>query len=183
MVRWPTIAAGSTLKAHLSQIERIDKHVDDANGLLSSMKSSRHSGNESPLPTIRLLNEAPHRILPEHHGGSAKAVAFSHSQGHSRAVRTDDHGFRSTPMSGHSQYRRPCFKGARLGEVPDFCDAIALHVRKSPKSRRYLSSAQGQIQRQNQLESGQLPRSPPEVKWIDCTETASNLTQTVAIRL
>jgi hypothetical protein len=49
-------------------------------------------------------------------------------------------------------------------EVPDFCDAIALHVRKSPKSQRYLSSAQGQIQRQNQLESGQLPKSPPEVK-------------------
>jgi len=68
-------------------------------------------------------------------------------------------------------------------EVPDFCDAIALHVRKSPKSQRYLSSAQGQIQRQSQLESGQLPKSPPEVKMIDCTETASNLTQTVAIRL
>ena len=65
-------------------------------------------------------------------------------------------------------------------EVPDFCDAIALHVRKSPKSRRYLSSAQGQIQRQNQLER---PKSLPEVKMIDCTETATNLTQTVAIRL
>ncbi len=68
-------------------------------------------------------------------------------------------------------------------EVPDFCDAIALHLRKSPRSRRYLSSTQGQIQRQNQLESGQLPKSPPEVKSIDCTETASNFTQTVVIRL
>jgi Cyclic nucleotide-binding domain len=68
-------------------------------------------------------------------------------------------------------------------EVPDFCDTIALQLRKSPRSRRYLSSAQGQIRRQNQLESGQLPKSPSEVKSIDCTETASNLTQTVVIRL
>jgi hypothetical protein len=68
-------------------------------------------------------------------------------------------------------------------EVLDFCDTIVLQLRKSPRSRRYLSSAQGQIRRQNQLESGQLPKSPSEVKSIDCTETASNLTQTVVIRL
>ena len=48
--------------------------------------------------------------------------------GHSRAVRTDDHGFRSTPMSGHSQDRRPCFKGARLASrfatlSPDMCES------------------------------------------------------------
>jgi hypothetical protein len=28
-----------------------------------------------------------------------------------------------------------------------------------------------------------LPKSPPEVKSIDCTETAGNLAQTVVIRL
>src|SRR5206468_8291470 len=77
-----------------------------------------------------------------------------------------------------SSVKRRDFRHGSDSEVPDFCDAIALHVRKSPKSRRYLSSAQGQIQRQNQLER---PKSLPEVKMIDCTETATNLTQTLII--
>ena len=87
-----------------------------------------------------------------------------------------DAGRRSAWIASSCRHPKTCTDS----EVPDFCDAIALHVRKSPKSRRYLSSAQGQIQRQNQLER---PKSLPEVKMIDCTETATNLTQTVAIRL
>src|SRR5262249_24362194 len=58
-----------------------------------------------------------------------------------------------------------------------FCDTVAVHLRNPPGSRRYLSSAQGQIRRQNQLESGQLPKPSLGVKLIDCIETASNPTQ------
>src|ERR1700682_2617541 len=51
VVRWPTSRRRlHPLKAHLSQIECIDKHVDHASRLLSSMKSSRHSGNSVHCP-------------------------------------------------------------------------------------------------------------------------------------
>src|SRR6185295_344096 len=41
MVRWPTSRSRiHPFKAHLSQIERIDKHDNNANSLLSSVKSS-----------------------------------------------------------------------------------------------------------------------------------------------
>jgi hypothetical protein len=73
---------------------------------------------------------------------------------------------RSRPLSCSRflrRYRPTCAKVAQEPALPLF--------------------SSGEIQRQSQLESGQLPKSLPEVKMIDCTETASNLTQTVVIRL
>jgi len=68
MVRWPTSRSRlHPFKAHLSQIERIDKHDNNANKLLSSVKSSRHSGNTDPLAQRR-----PHQILPQNHRVIAK---------------------------------------------------------------------------------------------------------------
>jgi hypothetical protein len=56
-------------------------------------------------------------------------------------------------------------------------------LRKPLGSRRYLSSAQGRYEGKTKPESGHLPKSPPGVKSIDCTETVSNLTQRVVVRL
>ena len=64
MVRWPTSRRRlHPLKAHLSQIERIDKHVNNANGVVIVNEVIEAFGQKRPLPTMRLLNEAPHQIL------------------------------------------------------------------------------------------------------------------------
>ena len=50
------------LKAHLSQIERIDTHVDHANWVALVYEIIEAFGQQRPLPTIRLFNEAPHHF-------------------------------------------------------------------------------------------------------------------------
>jgi hypothetical protein len=74
--------------AHLGQIERVDKRIDHANRIILVNEIIQALGQERPLPTIRLLNEAPHQFpqeSPENHNSSA---TFSHSQGQ-KATFTD----------------------------------------------------------------------------------------------
>ncbi len=84
MVRRPTGCRWlNALEARLGQIERIDKHTTRT-GLLSSMKSSRHSGNSVHCPrsassTKRLVN-SPTESRENHNSGTA----FSHSLGQFR---------------------------------------------------------------------------------------------------
>ena len=86
MVRWPTSRSRlHPFKAHLSQIERIDKHVDHANRVAFVNEIIEAFGQQRRLPTIRLFNEAPHQFSPENHRGNhSSAMAFSHSQGQER---------------------------------------------------------------------------------------------------
>src|SRR5580704_17360660 len=63
MARWPTSRRRlHPLKAHLSQIECIDKHVDHANRVALVNEIIEAFGQQRPLPTIRLFNEAPHQF-------------------------------------------------------------------------------------------------------------------------
>ena len=72
----------NTIEAHLGQIERIDKHVDRANRVALVNEIIEAFGQQRPLPTIRLFNEAPHQLPPQNHERIiANAAAFSHSQG------------------------------------------------------------------------------------------------------
>ena len=52
----------NTLEAHLGQIERIDKHVDHTNRVTLVNEIIEAFGQQRPLPTIRLFNEAPHQF-------------------------------------------------------------------------------------------------------------------------
>src|SRR6516165_2240843 len=79
------VAAGSTPSKLISaKSSASTKTSITRTGLLSSMKSSRHSGNSVHCPrsassTKRLINS------PQNHGGNHNSgVAFSHSQGHFR---------------------------------------------------------------------------------------------------
>ncbi|MET4719974.1 hypothetical protein ABIF63_004080 [Bradyrhizobium japonicum] len=86
-----------TLKAHLSQTERIDKYVDHANWVILVNEVIEAFGQQRPLPTIRLFNEAPHRFpqkkSQENHNSSPP---FSHSQGHKQSMPTKRDDFRFT---------------------------------------------------------------------------------------
>jgi hypothetical protein len=63
VVRGPTSCRRlHSLKAHLSQIERIDKHIDHANRVALVNEVIEAFGQQRPLPTIRLFNEAPHQF-------------------------------------------------------------------------------------------------------------------------
>jgi hypothetical protein len=63
MVRRPTSCRRfNPLEAHLRQIERIDKHIDHANGVTFVNEIIEAFGQQRPLPTISLLNEAPHQF-------------------------------------------------------------------------------------------------------------------------
>src|SRR5579859_7839090 len=55
------------LKSHLSQIERIDKHIDHANRVTLVNEIIKAFRQQRPLPTIRLLNEAPRQLSPQNH--------------------------------------------------------------------------------------------------------------------
>jgi len=71
MVRWPTSCRRlNPLEAHLSQIERVDKHIDHANGVALVNEIVEAFGQQRPLPAIRLLNEATHQFLPRITGES-----------------------------------------------------------------------------------------------------------------
>ena len=52
----------NSLKAHLSQIKRIDKHVDHANGVALVNEIIQALGQQRPLATIRLFNEPSHQF-------------------------------------------------------------------------------------------------------------------------
>ena len=63
MIRRPTCRRRrNPLKAHLRQIQRIDKHVDHANWVVLVNKIIKAFGQQRPLPSIRLLNVAPHQF-------------------------------------------------------------------------------------------------------------------------
>ncbi|SHN86389.1 hypothetical protein SAMN05444170_6667 [Bradyrhizobium erythrophlei] len=82
MVRRPTSCCRLyPFETHLGQVERVDKHVDHTNRVALVNKIIKASGQQRPLPTIRLLNEAPHRFLQESLENHNSGDAFSHSQG------------------------------------------------------------------------------------------------------
>ena len=87
MIRRPTCCRRlNPLEAHLGQIERIDKHVDHANRVALVNEIIEAFGQQRPLPTIRLLNEALHQFpqrMTENHNSD---TAFSHSQGQNSGV-------------------------------------------------------------------------------------------------
>jgi hypothetical protein len=63
MVRRPASCRRlNPIEAHLGQIERIDKHVDHANRIAIVNEIIKAFGQQRPLPTIRLFNEAPHQF-------------------------------------------------------------------------------------------------------------------------
>ncbi|MGC0389403.1 hypothetical protein ABIF91_001757 [Bradyrhizobium sp. USDA 241] len=80
MVRRPTGGRRlRTLKAHLSQTERIDKYVDHANWVTLVNEIIEAFGQQRPLPTIRLFNEAPHRFPQKNHGRIITAARRFHT--------------------------------------------------------------------------------------------------------
>src|SRR5262245_57538066 len=83
MVRRPTGGRRlNPLEAHLSQIERVDKHIDHTHRVALVNKIIEALGQQRPLPAIRLLNEATHQISPgESQENHNRGTAFSHSQG------------------------------------------------------------------------------------------------------
>jgi len=52
----------NSTEAHLGQIKRIDKLVDRANRVVLINEIIEAFRQQCPLPTIRLLNEAPHQF-------------------------------------------------------------------------------------------------------------------------
>ncbi len=63
MVRRPTSRRRlNSLEAHLGQIERIDKCIDDANRITVVNEIIEAFGQQRPLPAICLLKEAPHQF-------------------------------------------------------------------------------------------------------------------------
>ena len=80
MVRRPTGGRRlRTLKAHLSQTERIDKYVDHANWVTLVNEVIEAFGQQRPLPTIRLFNEAPHRFPRKNHRRIITAAQCFHT--------------------------------------------------------------------------------------------------------
>ena len=66
MVRWPTSCRRlRPLKAHLSQIERIDKDIDHPNGIVLANPVLQAFRKQRALRPIRALNEAPHPSPPQ----------------------------------------------------------------------------------------------------------------------
>src|SRR5262249_10107232 len=59
-------------------------HVDHANRIILANEVIQALGQQRPLPTIRLLNKAPHQIPPESSENHNSRAAFSHSQGQKR---------------------------------------------------------------------------------------------------
>src|SRR6476646_3291530 len=82
------VAAGFTPSKLISAKSRVSTNRSiTRTGLLSSMKSSRHSGNSVDCPrytysTTRLINSPP-ESRENHNSGTA----FSHSQGHKQTCR------------------------------------------------------------------------------------------------
>src|ERR1700749_4462073 len=65
MVRRPTSCRRiNPFEAHFGQIECIDKRIDHANRVALVNEIIEAFGQQRPLPTIRLLNEAPHQFPP-----------------------------------------------------------------------------------------------------------------------
>jgi hypothetical protein len=60
----------------------VDKHIDHANRIALVNEIIEAFGQQRLLPTIRLLNEAPHQFPPESRENHNSSTAFSHSQDH-----------------------------------------------------------------------------------------------------
>src|SRR6476660_7717153 len=103
------VAAGFTPSKLISAKSRVSTNRSiTRTGLLSSMKSSRHSGNSVDCPrstssTKRLINSPP-ESRENHNSGTA----FSHSQGQNRKSSTRAHVFRFAPESGHCATESAC---------------------------------------------------------------------------
>src|SRR5580698_1281414 len=83
MVRRPSRRSRlNSIKAHLGQIERLHKHVDHSHRIAPVDEIIEAFGQQRPLTTIRLFDEARQQFSPENHRENHNsAMAFSHSQG------------------------------------------------------------------------------------------------------
>jgi hypothetical protein len=67
------------------------------------------------LPTIRLLNEAPHQFPQESLENHNSGAAFSHSKGQKATSLIHQALVRTTPETGHLGVRRACQQRASNG--------------------------------------------------------------------
>ena len=69
----------NSTKTHLGQIKRINKLVDRADRVVLVNKIIEAFGQQRPLPTIRLFNEAPHRFPRKNHRRIITAARCFHT--------------------------------------------------------------------------------------------------------
>src|SRR4029453_8387171 len=96
------VAAGSTPSKLISAKSSASTNASiTRTGLLSSMKSSRHSGSSVHCPRSASSTKRPINLSQESRENHNSGTAFSHSQGQKAkySERADD--FRLTPKNGH----------------------------------------------------------------------------------
>ena len=95
MVRGPTSCRRlNPFKAHLSQVERLDKHVDHPNRITLVNKIIEAFGQQRRLPTIRLFYKAPHQFLRESRKNHNRGTAVFTQPGSKAEVTSQFHNTR-----------------------------------------------------------------------------------------